>query len=182
MDWTSWCHCSNETSVFPCVALPLKVFIWGVPRCSPVANVFIKFPMSSPGWAGTGGVGIEEVVLQAPTLYLVVQGQEVKMLLWVNPPSQKGDLLFIHIRIPISHRISPRCLWWGAFSSQSVISLQSSSMSCCNSLSASPPRFAWRCCRVLPPGWGLPGGKWGSSSPSESKGWALDGSPVTAAI
>ena len=102
-------------------------------------------------------------------------GRRLKWLLWGNPPSlsQKGDLLAIHIRISISHRISPRCLWWvlgGAFSSQSAIFLWKSSISCCNSLSMRSPRFAWRCCGVLPPRWGLLGDKLGSSSPSECGG------------
>ena len=60
------------------------------------------------------GAGGEEVVFWAPTLPLVVQGQELEVVALGEPtlPSQKGDLLVIHIRIPISHRISPKC-WWG---------------------------------------------------------------------
>ena len=48
-----------------------------------------------------------------PSIWLC-RGRRSKWLLWGNPPSPswKGDLLVIHIRMPISHRISPRCWWW----------------------------------------------------------------------
>ena len=84
-------------------------------------------------------------------------------------PSQKGDHLVILIRISIPCWVFPWHGWrasWGAFSSQSAISLQRSSQSWCNSWSVRSPTSAWRWHGVPPSGWGLPAGKWGSPSPS----------------
>ena len=59
-------------------------------------------------------LGGKEVVFWVPTLHLVVQGQEVKVVALGNPssPSLKGDFPVFHIRILISHRISPSHWWW----------------------------------------------------------------------
>ena len=61
-------------------------------------------------------LGGKEVVLWAPILHLVVQGQKVKMVALGDPtlPHQKGDIPVICIRIPIPYKISPRC-WWRVF-------------------------------------------------------------------
>ena len=52
---TSWYHYSEDTSVFPSMALPLKMLIQMVPSHKPVAIVFIRCPTSSSGWVGAGG-------------------------------------------------------------------------------------------------------------------------------
>ena len=126
------------------------------------------------------GCGGEEIVLWVPTLHLVVQGQEVKVVaLGDTPsPSQKGDLLVIHIRIPISHRISPRCWWWvfgGVLSSLRVTSQQRSSMSCHNLSSTKSSRFACNWHGVLPPRWQSWGKCWWFPSLSGLGWWAPEG-------
>ena len=112
----------------------------------------------------SGGLGVKGVVLLVPTLHLVVWGRGSKWLFWEFPPfcSLKGDLV-IHIRIPISHWIYPRCWQWvsgGSFSSLRVTWWRSS-MSCCNSSSTRSPRFICNWHGVLPPGWGSLGEYWG---------------------
>ena len=57
MHWTSWFHCSNDTSVLPGIASPLKVFILGVPKHNPHAKVLIRHPTSGFARAGLGGWG-----------------------------------------------------------------------------------------------------------------------------
>ena len=60
------------------------------------------------------GEPLEEVVPGEPILHLAVQEQEVGMVVSEEqPPSQKGDLLVICIRIPTPCWISPRH-WWRA--------------------------------------------------------------------
>ena len=110
MHCTSWYHFLNDTSVLPGMASPLKVFIWGVPSCNPVARVFIMCPTSSSGWVGAEGQGGCPLHSHPPSGC----GRGSKWLFWGFPPSPswKGDLLVIQIGIPISHRISPRCWWW----------------------------------------------------------------------
>ena len=64
---------------------------------------------------------------------------------WCPPsPSWKSDLPVIHIRVPVSHWISPRSWWWvpgGAFSSLRATSQQKSSISYHSSLSTRSSRF-----------------------------------------
>ena len=55
MHYTSWYHCSKDTSILPAIASLLKVFIQGVPSHNPMASVFIRHPTSSLSWAGAGG-------------------------------------------------------------------------------------------------------------------------------
>ena len=57
MHWTSWFHCSNNTSALPGIASPLKVFILGVPKHNPEAKVLIRCPTSGFARAGLGGWG-----------------------------------------------------------------------------------------------------------------------------
>ena len=57
MHWISWFHCLNDTLVLPGVALPLKVFILGVPKHNPNAKVLIWHPTSGFARAGLKGWG-----------------------------------------------------------------------------------------------------------------------------
>ena len=61
-----------------------------------------------------GGCWGEEAVLWVPTLTWLGGSRGCKWLSseFLPSPSQKGDLPVIHIRIPISHKISPRCWCW----------------------------------------------------------------------
>ena len=127
------------------MALPLKVLIQGVPSCKLVASVFIRYPTSSSGWMA---VGSKQLFSGFPP-----------------SPSQKGDLLVIHIRVPVSHWISPGGWWWvhgGALSSLRATSKQRSSMSCHSTASPRSPRSAWNWCGVLPSRWGSLGDDGGS--------------------
>ena len=162
-----------------------RCWLEGYQVTTPWASVFIRCPTSSLGWTGAGG---KEIVLWAPTLLLVVQGQEVEMVALGEPtlPSQKvwpPSHLHQNPHFPNGFSQGVGGGFWGVqFSSWSAASKQRSSMSCHNSLSTRSPRFACRCCGVLPWGWGLLGEEWGSSSSSGGRGWVLDGSTFTAAI
>ena len=57
MHQTLWFHCSNNISVLPGTALPLKVFILGVPKCNPDTEVLIRCPTSGFARAGLGDWG-----------------------------------------------------------------------------------------------------------------------------
>ena len=65
-----------------------KCLLHGVPSHNLVASIFMRCPMYSSGWGCRGS----------------------RWLCSGFPPSlsQKGDLLVIHIRVPVSHWISPR--------------------------------------------------------------------------
>ena len=132
-------------------------------------------------------LGVRRLSSRLPPSIWLCRGRRSKCLLQGNPPSpsQKGDLLVIHIRTAISHRISPRCLRWvfGGCIQLSECNLPAEFLHKLSQLIVhKSPGFSQKCCGVLPPGWGLLGDKWGSSSPSEGGGWVPDGSPVTAAI
>ena len=118
--------------LFPGMALPLKVFIQGAPKCSPDAKVFIKCPTSTPGWVGirgwkgssrgthphlvVQGLQVGMVDLGEPTPIWLCRDCRLEWLTWGNPPSPswRGDLLVIlSIGIPISYWVSPRH-WWRA--------------------------------------------------------------------
>ena len=55
MHWTSWYHCSKDTSVFLGVVSPLKVFIWGVPILNPAVSMLRSWPTSAVSWWGLTG-------------------------------------------------------------------------------------------------------------------------------
>ena len=163
-----WCTGLHDTIVqmipqfFPGMASPQKVLICRAAKYSP--DVFIKYPTSAPGWVGVWGWG--GCPGGTHPIWLC-RGRWLEWLSQRNPPSPsgKGDLLVIWIRVPISYWVAPRCQWGasgGAFSSQSVTSWQRSSIGWHSSWLARLPRSAWRWCRVPPPGWGLPVGKWSS--------------------
>ena len=58
MHWTSLLHCLYDISVLPGATLPLKVLIFGVPKCRPNVRVVINCPMSDPAGAGHGGLRV----------------------------------------------------------------------------------------------------------------------------
>ena len=128
---TSWHHCLKDTSILPGMGLPLKVFIQGVPSHNPMASVFIRCPHIFIGLSRCWGA--RRLSPRFPPSIWLCRGRRSKWLFWGFPPSpsQTGGLPVIHIRIPVSHRISPRCWWWvsgGAFSSLRATSMQRSSM------------------------------------------------------
>ena len=167
------------------MALPLRVFILGVPNCKPNAREFSKCPMSGFGWAGSGGGGGGPI--RNPSTIWSCSGKRWGWLSQGNPPSvsQKGYLLVALFGIPAPWWVSPR--HWcraagGAFNSQSVISWWRSSSSWCSSWLARLPRSTCRWCGISPLGWGLSWGEWGSPSSSEGGGWDFEDSPPTAII
>ena len=56
--WTSWYHCSRDTSVFSGVALLLKVLVWGVPIHSPAVSMLRSWPTSELSWGGLMGCSV----------------------------------------------------------------------------------------------------------------------------
>ena len=149
MHWTSWYHCSNDTSVIPGIASPLKVFILGVPKHNTDAKVLIRHPTV---WIfQSRSLGVEEVVPEEPTLHLVAcWSWRWGWLSWGNPPfpSWKGDLQVIPISITAPWRFYPTDLvedcWGCACSLWSAISWWRSSMSCHSSWFVRSPSSAWR--------------------------------------
>ena len=139
-----------------------------------VSHIFISL---------SGGRGSRWLSLGFPPSIWLSGSKGLKWLSCGFPPSpsQKDDLLVIHIGIPISHWISPRGQWWiswGALSFPRVTSQQRSSMSCQSSSSARFPRFTCNWCGVLPPGCRSLGDNWGPSSLSGVGGWVPEGSPI----
>ena len=149
---TLWYHYSKDTSVFPGVALPLKVLILGVPNLNLAARILWRQPTFSS-----------------------VQGalQATVVAHWVPIPSPlEGNLLVLHIRVPSSNKGPPVTQGCGplgdTFNSLCATSCQRSPISCHYWAS---PRSMWNWHRALPSGWGSLGGDQETSSPSGVGDW-----------
>ena len=153
------------------VATPWLVYLLGAPHLHWVEQV----------------LGVRRLSSGFPPSIWLCRGRRSKWLLGVNPPfpSQIGYLPVIHIRIPISHRISPRC-WWCI--SGGCIQLSESDLPAeiLHELTQLIIHKISKVCLQLvwgpPTQVGVAREKWGSSSPSEGRGWALEGSSFTTAI
>ena len=167
------------------MALPLKVFILGVPNCKPNARVFIKCSMSGFGWARSGGGGGGPWGTHPPSGHAGMEGGDGCPGGTHPPPFRK-----VTSWLPSSAFLLPDgCpqgigagLLGGSFNSQSVISWQRSSTSWCSSWSARLPSSVWRWHGVSLLGWGFSWGEWGSPSTSEGCNWSYEESPPTAII
>ena len=112
MQWTSWFHCSNDTSVLPGVTSLLKVLIFGVPKCRPDVRAVISCPISDPDGAGHGTCrgGPEGTLPPAWSLWLY---RWSGLPLWIPPsPSWKGDLLVILLGLSTAQWVYP-FIWRG---------------------------------------------------------------------
>ena len=142
MHWTLWFHCSNNTSVLSGVMLPLKVLIFGVPKCRPNVRVVISCPISDLDGAGHGTCrGGPEGTLPPTDCSGSADGVGCLNGPYLPPPgkvtsqsSSSGSLL------PNGHTHSfGGGLLGGTFIPHCAISCVRSSMSWCSSWSARSP-------------------------------------------
>ena len=91
----------------PGIALPLKVFILGVPKCNSNPKVLIRHPTSGFAGAGLGGW---RVVPENPSYIWLHWKQELEVVVWEEPhPSPLGRWPLGHpIKITTPWRFSPR--------------------------------------------------------------------------
>ena len=102
-----------------------------------------------------------------------------------SPPSWEGDLLVIHIRVPISYWIFPvaQCrIPGGTVNSLRATSWWRSPISCLSWALPRYPRSVWNWHGVLPSFWGLLGGGQGTSSLSGVRDWVPEGCPSLTTI
>ena len=157
MHWTSWNHCSNDTSVFPGVALPLKVLILGVPKWRPDVKVLIRHPMSALGWAGVWGQGDGPWGTHPPSGHMGA-GDGDGCLGQTHPPSPGKVTSWSSPLGSLLPAGFTQGFGWGllegAFNSWSATSPQRFSKSWFNLWSVRSPSSTWRQCRVPHPGGG----------------------------
>ena len=112
MHWTSWFHCSNDTSVLPGVTSGLKVLIFRSAQVQTQCQGGNQLPHIWTRWSSTWHLWWWSRGNPSSSWSLGFWRWS-GLPQWTPPsPSQKGDLLVILLGVPTPQLVYP-CIWRG---------------------------------------------------------------------